>query len=279
MAVVEEDFKGKWKDMIINDFDIKQIAESGECFRWNKINDNHYSGIIGENYCEVLQDGKNVEFLGISEEDVKYYFDLDRDYSKIKEFYRADDVLNKAIGFGEGIRILNQDKFETLISFIISANNNIPRIRKSVEKIANRYGKEIADGKFAFPTPKELQVATEEELKETGVGFRAKYIVNTCQAINNGFDLEKVAKLPTKECKKELMKLMGVGPKVADCVMLFSMGKIDAFPVDVWIKRIMEKLYIKEEMSLSQIQKYSEEKFGEYAGIAQQYLFFYARSL
>lgn len=263
--------------MIINDFDINQIAESGECFRWNKINENHYSGIIGENYCEVLQDGKNVEFLGITEEEAKYYFDLDRDYSKIKELYKSDKVLDKAIGFGEGIRILNQDKFETLISFIISANNNIPRIRKSVEKIANRYGKEIADGKFAFPTPKELEVATEEELKETGVGFRAKYIVNTCQAINNGFDLEEVAKLPTKECRKELMKLMGVGPKVADCVMLFSMGKTDAFPVDVWIKRIMEELYIKEEMSLNQIQKYSEEKFGEYAGIAQQYLFFYAR--
>lgn len=263
--------------MIINDFDIEQIAESGECFRWNKIKDKYYSCIIGKDYCEVWQEGNNVEFSGISQEKFNHYFDLERDYSKIKEYYMNDEILKKAIGFGEGIRILNQDKFETLISFIISANNNIPRIRKSVEKISKKYGDEIGDELYAFPTPFQLSHATEEELMETGVGFRAKYIVNTCKAIVNGVNLDELSELPTKECKKELMKLMGVGPKVADCVMLFSMGKTDAFPVDVWIKRIMESLYIKQEMPLNQIQKYAEEKFGEYAGIAQQYLFFYAR--
>ena len=263
--------------MIINDFDIEQIAESGECFRWNKIGNKHYSGIIGQDYCEVWQEGNKVEFIGVSEEKFKYYFDLERDYSKIKEHFSDDAILKEAIGFGEGIRILNQDKFETLISFIISANNNIPRIRKSVEKISRKYGQKIGEGLYAFPTPIQLANATEEALKETGVGFRAKYIVNTCKSILNGVNLDELSKLPTKNCKKELMKLMGVGPKVADCVMLFSMGKTDAFPVDVWIKRIMENLYIKQEMSLNQIQKYAEEKFGEYAGIAQQYLFFYAR--
>lgn len=263
--------------MIVNDFDIEQIAESGECFRWNKIGDKHYFGIIGQDYCEVWQDGNNVEFSGITEEKFKHYFDLERDYSKIKEYYMQDEILKKAIGFGEGIRILNQDKFETLISFIISANNNIPRIRKSVYKISKKYGKRIGEDLYSFPTPQQLSIATEEELKETGVGFRAKYIANTCREIVNGIDLDELSKLPTKECKKELMKLMGVGPKVADCVMLFSMGKTDAFPVDVWIKRIMETLYIKHEMPLNKIQKYSEERFGKYAGIAQQYLFFYAR--
>ena len=175
-----------------------------------------------------------------------------------------------SISFG-----LGKSKFETLISFIISANNNIPRIKKSVELISRKYGKRLENDFYSFPTPIELSRATEEELKACGVGFRAKYIFNTCRKILDGFDLEKISKLTTNECKKELMKLMGVGPKVADCVMLFSMQKVDAFPIDVWIKRIMEELYIGKEASIKDIERFSKEKFGKYAGIAQQYLFFY----
>ena len=143
--------------------------------------------------------------------------------------------------------------------------------------ISFKFGKRIRDDFYAFPTPYELSKATEEDLKACGVGFRARYIYKTCKDILDGFDLDEVSKLPTKECKKELMKLTGVGSKVADCVMLFSMQKYDAFPVDVWIKRIMEELYIKREMGLNDIESYAKQKFGEHAGIAQQYLFFYAR--
>ena len=263
--------------MKVKDFNIMQIAESGECFRWNKVTDMNYIGIVNGKVCNIVQQNDEVQFTGFTEKEFCEYFDLGRDYSKIKELYKNDDILRKAISFGEGIRILNQDKFETLISFIISANNNIPRIKKSIDKISKKFGKHICEDYYAFPTIDELFNASEEELKECGVGFRAKYIVSTVKDIKNGFDLEEVSKLPIDKCKKELTKLMGVGPKVADCVMLFSMNKIEAFPVDVWIKKIMEELYIKEEVPLKCIEKYAKDKFGEFAGIAQQYLFFYAR--
>lgn len=261
----------------VKDFNIAQIAESGQCFRWNKIADMHYRGIIDNCVCEVKQKHDEVEVLGIDKDKFINYFDLECDYGEIKEYYSNDDILRNAIKYGQGIRILNQDKFEVLISFIISANNNIPRIKKAVEMISKRFGRKI-DGEFyAFPTPLELSYATEEELKDCGVGFRNKYIYKTCRDVLNGFDLTQISKLPTDECKKELMKLTGVGPKVADCIMLFSMHKLDAFPIDVWIKRIMEELYIKDEVSLKELEKISKYKFGEFAGVAQQYLFFYAR--
>lgn len=263
--------------MKFKDFDILQIAESGQCFRWNKVNDMHYRGIIGNKICEVKQVGEEVEFSGVDISEFNYYFDMELDYSVIKEFYKEDKLLTEAIKCGEGIRILNQDKFETLISFIISANNNIPRIKKSIELISKRFGKNITGDFYAFPTPFELSFATEADLRECGVGFRASYICKTCKEVLNGFDLDEIAKLPTMECKKELMKLAGVGPKVADCVMLFSMHKLDAFPVDVWIKRVIENLYLGEEASIKEIERFSKEKFSDYAGVAQQYLFFYAR--
>lgn len=263
-------------ELKVKDFDICQIAESGQCFRWNKVGDK-YIGIIGEHVCKICQNGDVVSVSGIDESIFNRYFDIEVDYGKIKEFYSKDKVMCEAIKYGEGIRILNQDKFEVLISFIISANNNIPRIKKSVEAISRKYGKRLENDFYSFPTPSELSRATEDELKACGVGFRAKYIFNTCRKILDGFYLEEVSKLPTNECKKELMKLMGVGPKVADCVMLFSMQKKDSFPVDVWIKRIMEELYIGNEASIKDVERFSKEKFGKYAGIAQQYLFFYAR--
>jgi len=266
----------------LKDFNIEQIAESGECFRWNKLEENKYIGVIMGGVCIVEQNGEEVTFdSNLPDEVIKHYFDLARDYSKIKEFYKNDDILVKAIKYGEGIRILNQEKFETLISFIISANNNIPRIKKSVEKIAEKYGKKIeykGETYFAFPTPEELSKATMEELRECGVGFRDKYIKEAAKMVAKfHIDLEVISNLSTEECKKELIKIKGVGSKVADCVMLFSMEKADAFPVDVWIKRIMENLYIKQEVTLKEIEKYAKERFGEYAGIAQQYLFVYAK--
>jgi len=261
----------------VEDFNIEQIAESGQCFRWNKLGDMNYIGIVGDDVCEIKQQGNEVTVEGIDEEKFINYFDIKRNYKKIKNFYSNDIILEDAIKYGEGIRILNQDKFEVLISFIISANNNIPRIKKSVEAISKKFGKRIYGDYYSFPTPLELSKATEDELRECGVGFRAKYIYKTCRDILNGVNLEEISKLETEKCKRELMKLTGVGPKVADCIMLFSMHKLDAFPVDVWIKRIMEELYIKKETNLKEIERYSKEIFGEYAGVAQQYLFFYAR--
>jgi len=261
----------------VKNFEISQIAESGECFRWRMLDENEYVGVIFGKVCHVSQNENFVEFDGVSEEEFRHYFDLGRDYEEIHRYYSKDPILQEAIRCGTGIRILNQDKFETLISFIISANNNIPRIKKSVEALARGFGKKIEGDFYAFPTPEELAKASIEDLQACGLGYRDKYIYQTCRDILNGKDLEKIAKLPTAECKKELLKFAGVGPKVADCIMLFSMQKYDAFPVDVWIKRIMEALYLKEEKSLKEIAQYAKDAFGEYAGIAQQYLFYYAR--
>lgn len=263
----------------VKNFEISQIADSGECFRWRKIGESEYVGVIYGKICRISQQGNIVNFEGISEDEFRWYFDLEHDYSQIQSYYEKDPILSEAMQCGNGIRILNQEKFETLISFIISANNNIPRIKNSVETLAKRFGKRI-DGEFyAFPTPEELAKASLTDLQACGLGYRDKYVYQTCREIVEGKDLEEMAKLPTAECRKELLKFPGVGPKVADCIMLFSMQKYDAFPVDVWIKRILETLYLKEERSLKEIAQYAKESFGEYAGIAQQYLFFYAREI
>ena len=183
------------------------------------------------------------------------------------------------------IRILNQEPYETTISFIISANNQIPRIKKSIELISENYGEFIDEYKgikyYSFPKPEILAKVDESELEEKcKVGYRGKYIVNTSKMIyNKEVNLDKLYNMPTKDAKEILMTLPGVGPKVSDCILLFSLNKNDAFPVDVWVKRVMEHFYLKEDTKLKDISKYAEEKFGPLAGFAQQYLFYYAREM
>ena len=225
----------------------------------------------------------------------KDYFDLNVNYEEVKEELSKDELLKKSVEFGYGIRILNQDPFEMLISFIISARNSIPSIMKTIKKISERWGDKIeykGNIYYAFPTPEQLKEATLEEIKETGASFRSKYIVDTIgkvnaaiEAKNNGtlneelqqFDLEYIKSLPTDECHKALQNFMGVGAKVADCIMLFSMAKKSAFPVDVWIKRAMIHFYLAPDVSLNKIRVFGRDKFGELSGMAQQYLFYYAR--
>jgi N-glycosylase/DNA lyase len=195
--------------------------------------------------------------------------------------FTEDSILKEAINYGQGMRILNQEQFEIIISFIISANNNISRIKKTVEAISRKFGKalEFDDETFySFPSPKELSLATVEELKECGCGYRAEYIVNTTQKIAGGyFAIEQVVNMDIEEARIALMQLNGIGPKVADCILLFSMRKAQAFPVDVWVKRVMQYFYTAPDMNLNKIREFGMDKFGEFAGIAQQYLFYYAR--
>ena len=207
-----------------------------------------------------------------------------------------DEYLEKATEFGTGIRLLQQDGWEMLISFIISANNRIPMIQRAINNLSERYGKFIGEYKgkkyYAFPTPEQLKEVSLEEIKETGASFRSKYIVDTISKVNaaldaknNGelteeleqFDLEYIKSLPVDECHKALQNFMGVGAKVADCIMLFSMSKHSAFPVDVWIKRSMIHFYLAPDVSLNKIRVFGRDKFGELSGMAQQYLFYYAR--
>ena len=283
----------------VKDFNIKQILECGQCFRWERISDKNYIVVAYRRVIEVVQDGDNVIIYNTNLNDFneiwKNYFDLDTDYSVLKGELAKDETLRKSVEFGYGIRILNQDPFEMLISFIVSARNSIPAIMKTIKKMSEKWGDELSykgNTYYAFPTPEQFKGATLDEIKETGASFRSKYIFDTIskvndaiEAKNNGtlteelriFDLEYIKSLPTDECHIALQNFMGVGAKVADCIMLFSMEKKSAFPVDVWVKRAMIHFYVAPDVSLNKIRVFGRDKFGELSGLAQQYLFYYGR--
>lgn len=210
------------------------------------------------------------------------YFDLGRDYRKVKKAVATDDIMKKAVKFGGGIRILRQDPWETLISFIISANNRIPRIMKIIDDMSRFYGNEIEyNGKlyYSFPDVQSLAACSLEQLQVCRAGYRCGYIHKTAAMIALGdFDIKKLNELETGKAREYLLKLQGVGNKVADCMLLYSGTKFDVFPTDVWVKRVMEELYFKREASFKEIQQFAADKFGYLAGMAQQYLFYYARS-
>ena len=272
-------------------FNITHIFECGQCFRWNRIDENTYIGVIKGAVIKVKQEGNKIIFTGNSEKNFKdtinYYFDLNTNYTEYKnKLSNIDGFMEESIKFGDGIRILKQDLWECIISFIISANNNIPRIKKIIERISKEYGKEIEfEGNiyYEFPTPEELSKASIEDLRALGTGFRDKRIFNTTKMIlEKKVDLEKIIKFETsEEMREELLKLDGVGPKVADCILLFSLKRLDVFPIDVWVRRVMNDLYIhneiEEKVNKQQLQKLAEEKFGNLAGMAQQYLFYWKR--
>lgn len=268
-------------------FEPKHIFECGQAFRWDREEDGSYTAIHRNKIINVKKDGIGIVFSNTNMGDFKKiwydYFDLARDYGDIKKKLSKDSVLRKAVEFGNGIRILNQEPFETTISFIISANNQIGRIKKSIELISKNYGEFIATyrGKeyYSFPKANVLANIDEGELEEvSGVGYRARYIVNTSKLISSGeIDLSQVFELPTRAAKELLMKLPGVGPKVSDCILLFAFAKADAFPVDVWVGRVMRHLYLEEDAGLKEISIYANDKFKDLAGFAQQYLFYYAR--
>lgn len=272
----------------VKNFHIKQIVECGQCFRWEKVADNNYIGVAFGKVIEVIQEGNTVIILNSTKDEFENiwlgYFDFNRDYTNIKEQLSKNIILDKSVEFGYGIRILNQEKFEILISFIISARNSIPSIMKTIKKISERWGNKIeykGSTYFSFPSPEALRGVTEDEIRETGASFRSKYIVDTINRINENIDdkldLNYISQLNDDACHLALQEFKGVGAKVADCVMLFSMGKTSAFPVDVWVKRAMMHFYNAEEGSLNKIRIFGRDKFKEFSGFAQQYLFYYAR--
>ncbi len=275
-----------------NSFELKDIFDCGQCFRWNEQEDKSYTGIFKNNVLNVSKIGNDIIFEGMCdgeiEEIVKQYFDLNRDYKKIKEtLSKIDKNMKTSIEYGKGIRILNQDLWETIISFIISANNNIPRIKGIIERLSKKYGNEIIykeKSYYTFPTPEQLKDVTVQEYRELGLGFRDVRLYETTKMIlENQVNLEELRTNPnTYEVREKLLTLSGVGPKVADCILLFSdLKRFEVFPIDVWVRRVMNDLYIKNEdetkVSKKQIEKIAKEKFGNLAGLAQQYLFYWRR--
>ncbi|MCI8444570.1 MAG: 8-oxoguanine DNA glycosylase [Clostridia bacterium] len=282
----------KYKLKSIDSFRLKDIFECGQCFRWNQQEDESYTGIFGNNVLNIKQQKDEIIFQGICEEEIQQtvenYFDLNRDYEKIKEkLAKMDNHMKISVEHGKGIRILNQELWETIISFIISANNNIPRIKGIIERISKKYGNKIVyKGKeyHTFPTPEQLKNVTVEEYRKMGLGFRDVRLYQTTQMVlDKTVDLEKMkTNSNTQEVREELLKLAGVGPKVADCILLFSdLKRLEVFPIDVWVRRVMNDLYIKQDnenkVSKKQIETMAQEKFGDLAGLAQQYLFYWRR--
>lgn len=274
----------------IKSFELADIFDCGQCFRWNEEPDGSYTGIFGHNVLNVKEE-KDIVITGICNgniEDIcKNYFDLDRNYEEIKETLSLiDDNMKESIKYGKGIRILNQDLWEMIISFIISANNNIPRIKGIIERMSAKYGQEIkfrGTSYYTFPTIDELSQASVKDLKDLGLGFRDRYVYETTKKIKEGkINLENLKQESTNEVRKQLLTLTGVGPKVADCIMLFStLKRFAVFPVDVWVRRVMNDLYIHNEdetkVNKKQIQEIARDKFGALEGIAQQYLFYWKR--
>lgn len=279
----------------VRNFELAHIFECGQCFRWNKQENGNYIGVAFGKVIEVEKRENDVIIYNTTEEDFKNiwvnYFDLYRDYSEIKNILSKDPLLEKSVQFGNGIRLLRQDPFELIVSFIISANNRIPMIKRAIEKISIQWGNNIQyKGKkyYTFPSLEQISAASEEELEKCGIGFRAKYIKDTVSKIylnkigssneyNEKYDISWIREQDDNECHKELQKFMGIGPKVADCIMLFSMQKYSAFPVDVWVKRAMQHFYLAPDVSLKKIREFAVNKFDKLSGFAQQYLFYYAR--
>lgn len=268
------------------DFDLEHIFDCGQCFRFNRIDENTYFGTAFGHALKISQSGSTVTLYDTSEQDfynIWYdFFDFSRDYGEIKDALSNDPMLREAIKYGGGIRILHQDLWETIISFIISASNNIPRIKGIIERFCESFGEEIHYmGKtyYSFPTPEKTASLSKEDLSVIRAGFRDKYIMDAAGKIAGGeFSLDNLQSLPTAEAKQALMTINGIGNKVSDCILLFGLNRADAFPVDVWIKRIMEYCYFDgKQQSVSSISSFAEEKFGDLGGYAQQYLFFWAR--
>ncbi len=282
----------------IESFEPKHIFECGQCFRWNIEDDGSYTGVVKNNVLNVKKEENSIIIKGMCEDNLeelcKDYFDLDTDYQKIKnKLSKLDNNLRVSIKYGKGIRILKQDIWEALISFIISANNNIPRIKGIIERISKQYGEEIIwDNKkyYTFPNPEQLSNASVSDLRKLGLGFRDVRVFETCRLINqNIISIEELGTIKNiDELKEQLLRFPGVGPKVADCIMLFSMKKLEVFPIDVWVKRVMTELYGDEIRKLKstntiisnkQILEYAQQYFGNLAGVAQQYLFYWRRDL
>lgn len=270
-------------------FNLKYTLECGQCFRWNKIDEEYYIGVIKDRVIKIKQKGNKLyvssDNMNNLENVIYEYFDFNTNYINIEErISKIDENVNNAVKNTSGIHILNQDFFETLISYIISANNNIPRISKSVNLISQKYGKKIIfenEEYYLFPTPNELKDVSEEDFKKCGVGFRARYLKHAVQDIlNEKIDIKSINETSTEILKSKLLKIMGVGPKVADCILLFSCKRREVFPIDVWVERVMTNLYFKDygrAMKKKEILEYAEKYFGNDAGIVQQHLFYNVR--
>lgn len=263
----------------IDHFSLDETFLCGQCFRWEKASDGTFYGVVANHAVKMYYFDPKTIYVESSNPDLVYwshYLNFSNDYNFIEQKLWQDEKLRPCIEKGRGIRILRQDLWETIVSFIISANNNIPRIKKIVSALCEKYGEKIDfDGKvfYGFPSAETLSVLSAEDLADIRAGFRDKYIIDAAQKVVSGeVNLEELPKMSDANAKKTLMKINGIGNKVADCILLFALGRYKTFPQDVWIKRILFEQYGVDEKD---IPDFVEKNFGNFGGVAQQYLYYY----
>ena len=252
--------------------DLDLTLDCGQAFRWQRQDDGSYKGVAMNHFLHIEKSGEDLVFYNTSEkvfnEVWRGYFDLDKDYDEICERLKSDSLLSSAIDEYYGIRILNQDSWEALVSFVISQQNNIKRIKLIISRLCKTYGEKLCDGQYSFPSAETLSKLGVEDFEALGLGYRAKYLHRLARDVQSGeIDLDYIKSLPMNEAKKELLKIYGVGEKVANCVLLFGMQFYECCPIDVWMKRVMD--YYPNGLP---------DCFKGIEGIAQQYLFHWARN-
>lgn len=253
-------------------FALKDTLECGQCFRWDQQEDGSFLGIAGNRLLRIRQQEDALYVYGCESADWEGvwadYFDFREDYTRFQKALSFDPVCCEAMKLAGGIHILRQDPWETLCSFIISQNNNIPRIKGIISRLCALLGDPLTEGCYSFPGPERLAALSVEDLAPLRAGFRAKYLLDAAQKVADGtVDFDAVRAASLEEGEQLLRQIHGVGPKVAQCVLLFGFHKMDAFPVDVWMKKVLSQFYPDGFPAAAK----------PYGGIAQQYLFHYAR--
>ncbi|NCB74400.1 MAG: DNA-3-methyladenine glycosylase 2 [Clostridia bacterium] len=254
------------------ELNLQKTFECGQCFRWSLGENGVYFGAAGDKCLKIWQEGGQI-ICNAENGDISFwrnYFDIDTDYDDSLHCFSEPQYLKTCADFGKGIRILRQEPWEALCSFIISQCNNIPRIKKIISTMCSVFGEEIGCGLYSFPRPEKLAALSEGDLAPLRCGYRAAYILNAARAVCEGsLNFEELSTMPSEEAFAEVKKIHGIGDKVANCFMLYGLHRMDRFPIDVWMKRALERHFPK---------NYDPSVLGPYAGLAQQYIFYYART-
>lgn len=253
------------------------LMDSAQCFHWMEREGRFVAAVAGAPV-RLWQDAEGIHAEGgCSAHELRHYLDLDRDYAAIAAEYAHIPAACEAVGLFPGLRVLNQPPWEALIAFILSANNNVTRIRALVRALCEHCGQRLDGGLYAFPTPERLADCDEAELRALKVGYRAPYLIETARRIRDGFPLDTLRYMPYEEAHKQLTTLPGVGDKVADCVLLFGCGHAEAFPVDVWVARLLRDWFGLTGDSRPALAREARARLGDHAGLMQQFLFHAAR--
>ncbi|MEW5955522.1 MAG: DNA glycosylase [Candidatus Micrarchaeota archaeon] len=257
-------------------FSLALSLECGQAFGWRKQGDD-YAGVVNGKKIFVRQHKQLLEFEGASANEIRNYFALDHDLNEIYSEISVDDNVRQAVEAFNGLRILRQEPWECAVSFLCSQNSNIPRIEKMLYNIRSKFGTPLGDGVYSFPTPAQLSKATEKQLEQLGLGYRAKYVKRFADHVaRHHDDFIALKRLSYEKARERLMNHLGIGPKVADCVCLYSLEKLDAFPIDAWMKKVLKKYGKKG--SYAALAAFARRRFGRFAGYAQQYLYALARA-